>query len=204
MIWQRRTTRCLSPGSQAAGTPSPTSLLIEKRITNSTQVWRTGTKLHTTPGELLHGQVLCSCGSRHPGPGKPGTQQFDGPIMAKGYIPFIGRSHLATTYCKPELQGVYPFCDGQSRTSSPVLVWKERRARASGREQRGTPKETAISIPLLSASRGTGGWQIPGSGEQGGGRGSAQSPGAMWQPPPQALWSSLARGLRVLLSCLRS
>ena len=41
-----------------------------------------GRKLHTTPG-LLHGQALCSWGGLDPAAG-----------LAKGYIPFIARSHL--------------------------------------------------------------------------------------------------------------
>lgn len=115
-----------------------------------------------------------------------GPRQLDWPVVAKGYILLIASSHLGD--CSPSNQNSKVLIHSVAcRTSSPDLMWKNRKARATGREQRGTPRQGTSSVPLLSASRGAraaGGFGGLANRVAGG---SAPSLGAMWQSPARLL-----------------
>lgn len=130
---------------------------------------------------LLHGQALCSWGDVDRAAG-----------LAKGYIPFTARSHLGDYI----LQTRSPRCSStlwqaeqaERLPSPPPPTWCGRREESEPPVRNsGAHRGRGLAAFLPHRPRAAGGWRVPGSGERGGGRGSALLPGALWQPPQQAL-----------------
>lgn len=167
--WQRRPTHCPSSGSRLQATSQ--SFEDGEGHHKLSQLWRPRKETSHQSWVLLHGQALCSGG----GPG--GAVR-----LAKATFLFTARSHLGDCI----LQSRSPRCLSTPRRAEhaelPNPVRTERRAGTADQDRRGPRRERAGSLPPLSASGGSGGRRVPGTGQHGGGRGSAPLPGACGAP----------------------